>query len=196
VVQVRSQAEVEKTLVHQDSASLAFTIDDLHRSNDSLAEQVRALGSRRDHLRSAEGSDDADVRAEADRLRAIEGVAPVHGPGIVLKIDAPLTPLDLQDEMNNLRTAGAEAIALNDVRIVTGSAITVRAGVLEVDGINVQRPWTLQAIGDPARLPAAAEAMTQSLRADRRVRAISYSFDNDLTIRAVLRQRPFVYGTS
>src|SRR5919204_2457737 len=50
VLQVRSQAEVERSLEGQDNTSLAFLIDDLHRSNDELADEQAQLQSRRDML--------------------------------------------------------------------------------------------------------------------------------------------------
>ena len=52
VVQVRSQAEVRRSLAQTDTASLAFQIDDLHRSNDTLAAEATQLRARRDALRS------------------------------------------------------------------------------------------------------------------------------------------------
>src|SRR6266853_1314800 len=40
-IQIRSEAEVERSLVGIDTTSLAFLIDDLHRANDALlAEQA------------------------------------------------------------------------------------------------------------------------------------------------------------
>jgi len=40
VVQIRSQAEVVRSLEGQDNTSLAFLIDDLHRANDALGAQA------------------------------------------------------------------------------------------------------------------------------------------------------------
>src|SRR5258708_4099575 len=45
-VQIRSQAEVERSLVGIDTTSLAFLIDDLHRANDSLQTEAADLQSR------------------------------------------------------------------------------------------------------------------------------------------------------
>jgi len=124
VVQVRSQAEVVRSLEGQDSTALAFLIDDLHRANDALASDTAVLAARRDALRGGSNQEaDAQLNAEAAQLRVIEGLVPVHGPGVLITIDAPLTALDLQDAVNTIRVAGAEAISLNDHRIVTGTVI-------------------------------------------------------------------------
>jgi len=106
-IQIRSQAEVERSLIGADATSLAFLIDDLHRANDSLAVEKSDLGKQRAQLESGQaGAADQVLADEANRLRAIEGLAPVHGPGVVIVIDASgLTALDLQDALNNLAAA-------------------------------------------------------------------------------------------
>jgi uncharacterized protein YlxW (UPF0749 family) len=196
-VQLRSQAEVQRTLEGEDPAALAFLIDDLHRANDALGVEEVALAGQRDSLRSGSTQDAAaQLTAEADRLRVVEGSVPVHGPGISLAVDAPLTALDLQDAINNLRTGGAEAIAVNDRRIVTGTVVANDSAGISIDGAVTQGPWTLTAIGDPDRLQTTGDLMTRSLRSDPRVRRADYRFASDLAIRATVALRPFVYGTA
>ena len=181
-VQLRSQAEVERSLVQANPATLAFSIDQLSRSNDELEAQINDLTQRRSQLHSG-GSAAADLalQAELDQLRILEGLVPVHGPGVVLVIDASgLTALDLQDALNNLAGGGGEALAVNDQRVVAGVPIVQTAG-----GV---------AIGDTNRLAETADAMTQQLRGDRRVRQATYRVESDIVIRAVVTERPFVYG--
>ena len=194
-IQVRSQAEVARSLTGQDNASLAFLIDDLHSSNDQLAQEEQALGAQRAALRSGGVSAaDAQLRAEAQRLRIVEGLVPVSGPGVTITVDAPLNEIDLQDAVNNLRAGGAEAVTIADRRVVTGSVIRRAAGGLEIDGTPVQGPWTFSAIGDPAQLASIAELMTRSLRADPRVKNAGYELSPALTLSATLKPRPFVYA--
>ena len=197
-VQIRSQAEVEKSLVGTDSTTLAFLIDDLHRANDALSAETADLMQRKAALQSG-GSPAADqeLTAEANRLRAIEGLVPVHGPGIVMVVEATgLQALDLQDALNNLAVAGAEAIAINDHRVGMGVAIVQVSGGVTVDGEQIMPPWTISAIGDANRLAEAADLMTQQMRADRRVRQASYRVEAVVDIRAVITARPFVYANS
>lgn len=196
-VQLRSQAATERTLEGQDNASLAFLIDDLHNSNDALAAEAVRLAGQRDELRS--GGDPTAGQALAEeqrRLKVVLGQVPVHGPGVVLTIDAPLTAFDLQDAVNNLRLAGAEALAVNDHRVITGTAIRASDAGVSIDGAAVSGPWTLAAVGDPSRLAAVAQQMTRSLRTDQRVRAATYRSDPDLQIAATSAPRPFLYGSS
>jgi uncharacterized protein YlxW (UPF0749 family) len=195
-VQIRSQAEVEKSLVGADTTTLAFLLDDLHRANDALSAETADLLQRKAALQSG-GSTAADqeLAAEATRLRAIEGLIPVHGPGIVMVVDASgLQALDLQDALNNLAAAGAEAISVNDHRVAMGVSIQQTPGGVSIDGALVLPPWTIAVIGDANRLATAADLMTQQMRGDRRVRQATYRVEADLEIRAVITQRPFVYS--
>ena len=196
-VQIRSQAEVERSFAGADTASLAFLIDNLHRSNDSLLAETADLTQRRLTLLSG-GDTAADqvLADEAARLRAAEGLVPVHGPGVVLVVNAVgLQALDLEDALNNLAAGGAEAIAVNDRRYVVGVPVEQTSDGVTVGGVLVPAPWTISAIGDANRLAQAADAMTQQMRADRRVRQATYRVEADVVIRAVVIERPFVYGT-
>jgi len=196
-VQLRSQAEVQRTLEGEDPAALAFLIDDLHRANDALAAESFALTGERDALRNGGAPDaTAQLAAEAERLRVVAGSVPVHGPGITLTVDAPLSALDLEDAFNNLRSGGAEAIAVNDHRVVVGTIIDNDTAGVSVDGVLTRGPWTVAAIGDPDRLQTTGDLMTRSLRSDPRVRRADYRFETELAIRATVAPRPFVYGTA
>ena len=195
VIQVRSQAEVARSLESQDNTSLAFVIDDLHVANDQLAAQVSAVEERRVELQRSQGSPVPALTSELQRLRVAEGVLAARGPGVVLQVDAPLSAIDLQDAANNLRAGGAEALSINNQRIVLGTVIAQKGDRITIDGVSVRGAWTFQAIGNPGSLEPAAQAMESSLRADPRVRSVNYRAVADLRISSVIRQRPLVYGT-
>jgi len=195
-IQIRSQAEVERSFAGTDTASLAFLIDNLHRANDSLQAEIADLMQQAATLQSG-GDNAADqvLADEANRLRAAEGLVPVHGPGVVLVVNAAgLGALDLQDALNNLGVGGAEALAVNDRRVVVGVPIEQTQAGVTIAGVLVPAPWTISAIGDANRLAQAADLMTQQMRADRRVRQATYRVEADVVIRAVVSERPFVYA--
>lgn len=195
-IQIRSQAEVERTLVGVDSTSLAFLIDDLHRANDALSVETSDLAQRKAVLQSGSSSAaDQALTDEAQRLRELEGVAAVQGPGIVITIDANgLQALDMQDALNNLAAGGAEATDVNGRRVVVGVPVEQAAGGVTVGGVLVVPPWTISVIGDQSRLTEVADVMTQQLRADRRVLQATYRIDPAVVIRSVVSERPFVYA--
>ena len=196
VVQVRSQAEVVRSLETQDNASIAFVIDDLHRANDALALEAQALSDRRDSLQKGGMTATVALNEEAARLRLVEGIDPARGPGVTIIVDAPLNAIDLQDAVNNLRLAGAEVVTVGGRRVLTGTPIVQAGGAISIDGQPVRGPWQFSAIGNSMTLAVAAAEMTRTLGGDPRVRSASYRTEADLTITAVVRQRPYVYATS
>jgi uncharacterized protein YlxW (UPF0749 family) len=195
-VQIRSQAEVERSLVGIDTTSLAFLIDDLHRANDSLATETNDLSKHRAALQSGgSGAADQVLTEEASRLRAVEGLVPVHGTGVVIVIDASgLRALDLQDALNNLAAGGAEAIDINDHRVITGTRVEQTGSGVMVGGALVMAPWTIATIGDSTRLAQVADLMMHQLKTDRRVRQANYRVEADVAIRSVVSVKPFVYA--
>ena len=197
-IQLRSQAEVERSLQAADPATLAFSIDPLHRANDSLQAEVAQLNQRKTALVSGgTGTADQELARESLQLRMLEGLVPVHGPGVVMVLDASgLTSLDLQDALNNLGSGGGEAMAVNGHRFVVGVPIEQGSGGVTLAGVPVPAPWTIVAIGDTTRLAETADLMTQQLRGDRRVHEAAYRVEADVAIRAVVSGKPFVYGVS
>ncbi len=197
-VQLRSQAEVERSLQSVDPASLAFSIDQLHRANESLDAQVSTLNQQLAALQSGGGSAaDQELTAEALQLRMLEGLVPVQGPGIVFTLDASgLTSIDLQDAINNLEAGGGEAMEVNLHRVVDGVVIQQGDNGVTIDGSVLQAPWVFIVVGDPTRLGETADEMTGQLRGDRRVREAAYSVEPNLVIRAVVSERPFVYAST
>jgi uncharacterized protein YlxW (UPF0749 family) len=195
-IQIRSELEVQRSLVGADATSLAFLIDDLHRANDSLDAEKADLAGRRAQLQSGQsGAADQVLTDEAKRLRALEGFTAVRGPGVVVEIDARgLTVLDLQDALNNLSAGGAEAIDVNNSRVVMGVPVYQTSDGVSIGSTTISPPWTLSVIGDPNRLGVVADLMTQQMRGDRRVRSATYRLESDVVIRSVVSEKPFVYA--
>jgi len=134
-----------------------FVVADLVDSNARLREEVAVLRGQLDELQAVEGGG-ALLQSfvnEVNYLRVVNGRVAVSGPGIEVVISGPLSVLDLHDLINELRNAGAEALALNGWRIVAWSAISTDGQHVTVDGQPVISPYRLQAIGDPHTLKVA-----------------------------------------
>lgn len=114
--------------------------------------------------------------AEAERAGALglaAGVTAVSGPGarVVVQDAADLgspgagdvgrvLDVDLQQVVNGLWQAGAEAVAINGERVGALTAIRSAEDVVLVNYVPVVPPYDVQAIGDPRTLP------TEFLRSD------------------------------
>lgn len=96
-------------------------------------------------------------REDLRRITAFGGLAAVDGQGIVMEVDGDLDAIALNDLINELRNAGAEAIGVDKVRITARSVATQGPRSLEIDGVDVGRSFTLRAIGSPDGLLSAMQ---------------------------------------
>src|SRR6185295_9671314 len=78
-------------------------------------------------LTSNQARGDASVDEITDdlaRVRAYAGLEPVAGPGVTIAVEGPIDGPGVEELINELRNAGAEAIAVGDVRMVPGVELT------------------------------------------------------------------------
>ena len=71
------------------------------------------------------------------------GMSSVKGKGIVIQLEEG----DLLLVLNALNNAGAEAISINDKRIVFSSEILNDGDIVSLDGITLEKPYTINVIG-------------------------------------------------
>ena len=154
VVQLRTQQVARQSAPGQE---WEFVVADLVESNARLREEISVLSSQLDELQAVEGGGALlqSLVDEVNYLRIVNGQVAVSGPGIEVVIEGNISVLDLHDLINELRNAGAEALALNGGRIVAWSAIGTDGQHVTVDGRPVQPPYRLQAIGDSHTLEVA-----------------------------------------
>ena len=194
IVQLRSQAVVARTLAAQDDTSVALLINDLNRANNQLIQQTSALTQQEAALQQAlvaGGTDARTIEKELTLLQEVGGEVPVHGPGVEIRLDGTLLDFELQDAVNSLRNAGAEAITLNGYRIVSNTPIQTRNQRLSVGGNIARSPYVLLAIGDPEQLSAAADIAASSLQTRLQVAVTRKS---EIAITAVIAPRPLIYA--
>jgi uncharacterized protein YlxW (UPF0749 family) len=96
-------------------------------------------------------------REDLRRITAFAGLAAVDGQGIVMDVDGKLDAIALNDLINELRNAGAEAIAVDAVRITARTVATEGPRAIELDGVEIGERFTLRAIGSPDGLLGAME---------------------------------------
>ncbi|WP_436699598.1 DUF881 domain-containing protein [Nocardioides sp. BYT-33-1] len=116
-----------------------------------------AGGLRDDSTKRQTAIDQADD--EVDSLNILAGLVPVTGPGLRVRIteeDGRVRLASLLDTIQELRTVGAEAIAVNGkVRVVAQTSFAETDGGFEIDGERVEGPFVIEAIGEPSVLAGA-----------------------------------------
>lgn len=91
-------------------------------------------------------------------LGILAGTLPARGPGVVVFVFDPaatVSPTRLLGAVQELRNAGAEAIQVNDVRVVASTYFADGEGGLVVDGSAISSPYQIKAIGDADTLETA-----------------------------------------
>jgi uncharacterized protein YlxW (UPF0749 family) len=154
VAQIRTQSRISRIASNDD---WDYVVAELVTSNARLRNEIDALQAEIAALRGADGPAAIllSLVDEANQLRVANGLVAVSGPGVQVTIAGPVSVLDLQDLVNELRNAGAEALALNDQRLIGWSAIATDGEQVLVDGQPVPAPYQLSAIGNPGALRAA-----------------------------------------
>ena len=70
----------------------------------------------------------------------------------MISIRGPIDGMGVEELINELRNAGAEAIAAGKVRVVAGVTVTGTPGEATVDGTSLGDTFELVAIGAPDKL--------------------------------------------
>jgi uncharacterized protein YlxW (UPF0749 family) len=147
VVQLQSQRAVERTTTAAGPEPMVV-LSTLVKANARLRHERTTLESQLEESQSTSGQERLTTLVEElNQLRIANGLLEVTGPGVEVHIEASLSALEMQDLVNELRNAGAEAISLNAQRLVASSAIASRGGALVVDGQPLAPPYVFQAIG-------------------------------------------------
>jgi uncharacterized protein YlxW (UPF0749 family) len=151
VAQFRSRDVFSRSLEQETPESLTTLIADLNDRNRELREEIFDLRLRLANAQSSVSGGRGSIeeaQRQLDQLEVFSGRSRVIGPGVAVSIDGPFDERALSDLVNELRNAGAEAIAVNDARV--GPRTWFGAGpdgALVVDGTAVSGPWTVRAIG-------------------------------------------------
>jgi uncharacterized protein YlxW (UPF0749 family) len=154
VIQLRSQAG-STGLAQLSAQDLTVLVANLNDRNDQLRREGSSLEGELATLTANQARGDAsvdEITSDLQRVRAYAGLEPVGGPGVTISIRGPIDGPGVEGLINELRNAGAEAIAVGGVRIVTGVVITGTPGQAHVADTSLGDAFELDAIGAPDKL--------------------------------------------
>ena len=159
VGQLRSQARPIE-LSNLSAQELAELIETLNASNVELGDGLDELRAQiRDYESAAvQGQSDSAISEEVLLgISAIGGLVGVEGQGIRITAEGSFDPVAVNDLIHELRNAGAEAIAVDDIRITARSVAVLGTSAIEIDGVPIGPSFVISAIGSPDGLQAAIE---------------------------------------
>jgi uncharacterized protein YlxW (UPF0749 family) len=177
-------------------------------------ERLQAAGNALDSRAKALAAEVADLRNArlpglGDQLRNLElesGSLPVTGPGVQIQLDEPAVPTsaangrpgttpqeqvavlhdrDIRAVVNQLWAAGAEAVAVNGLRLTATSFIRFAGESVLVDFQAISPPYTIEAIGDRNGLLVAFadSAIARQLKTMAAVEGITFRFADKAELR-------------
>ncbi|MGE5528027.1 MAG: DUF881 domain-containing protein [Patescibacteria group bacterium] len=161
-VQLRTQSVLRRdTLPSRRIDALTELLRQAERENEALSEENRSLRTAVAGQASSRAST-RELVSELQRAQVLAGLTKVTGPGVVIILsdsdrqarageneDVYLIHADdLLATVNELRVAGAEAIAVNGQRVVASTAIRCVGVNILVNTARVSPPFIIEAIGD------------------------------------------------
>jgi uncharacterized protein YlxW (UPF0749 family) len=195
---------------------LIVRIERLQAAGNSLDARAKALAGEVADLRNAQlpGNDDALKRMELE-----SGSLPVTGPGVQIQLDEPAAPTsaangrpgstsqdqvavlhdrDIRAVVNQLWAAGAEAVAVNRLRLTSTSFIRFAGESVLVDFQPISAPYTIEAIGDRDGLLVAFadSSIARQLKTMAAVEGITFRFSgkSGLRLQSVTVTEPHYAG--
>lgn len=154
-VQFRLQRVVPPPLATNQLLSLLQKSD---QKRQQLEQQVSHLNLLLDQKLS-EAAAAKRLAGQLTEAQILAGTIPVKGPGITVKWSngtAPasfqITDINLLLLVNELRAAGAEAIAINGQRITAQTEIRSASNYILINDSQESAPFTITAIGQPSTL--------------------------------------------
>lgn len=160
VLQSRSFGGVQDRISRDSRANVFREIQILKNTNENLSDEISDL---EDQLGKASNQEQAlkGIQDEIKKDRMIAGHLNVTGPGVELSIKNTLPALWFTDIVNELWSAGAEGVSINNIRLTNTTAgfDTLPNGQISLNGVILTAPYHFDAIGDKKTL---SEALSQS----------------------------------
>ncbi|MFC7466979.1 DUF881 domain-containing protein [Actinomadura keratinilytica] len=140
---------------------LVRILDELDDRTERLEDEKQRLEDQRTELENSSDQAEEARRQTVEKERQLgilAGNVAATGPGITVTVQdaAGTVRADmLLDAVQELRAAGAEAIQVNDVRVVAGTYLSDGSGGVNVDGNKITRPYRFKVVGNPQDLEPA-----------------------------------------
>lgn len=149
------------------TSDLAELAAQAERRNAELAASAEALRAENEQLAAAQGAEPAPADPDAALEAQVAGLSAVQGPAVrVTLTDAPadyeppgvdgdllvVHEQDIQQVVNALWSAGAEAMTIQGQRVVATTAVKCVGNTVVLHGVPYAPPYVITAIGDQAAL--------------------------------------------
>lgn len=126
VWQYQTGSTMARNRQEENGELLAIQVSHYLNEAGELRASIKSLEERKEKLgevaNSAETAEEA-LNEAISEYTIFSGRSPVSGPGVIINISRRLEQTELVDLVNVLRSLGAEAISINNERIIESTAI-------------------------------------------------------------------------
>ena len=149
--------------------------EELKRVRGEKEDALAELNELEERMRQIESEQFAEndllmnLALDLEKYKMASGVLDVYGPGVLITVRDPMVVDEFQEEysvimynydlllqvVNRLKEAGAEAISINEQRIVGTTEISLAGTAVNINGAATAPPYTIKAIGNPEVMEAA-----------------------------------------
>ena len=147
-----------KDELDDEQTDLKSTIESLNKSIEDIQKESKNITLSEDEIKALQ------------EKKASAGLTKLSGAGVVITLndsdnfineDSIVHAADLRDTVNLLWSSGAEAISINDQRIVLNTAIDCIVNTILINNQRLSTPYTISAIGPKETLyNATSEGLT------------------------------------
>ena len=135
------------------------------QANEELQKVQEEIENTR-KIATKDNNDYTETEENLNKINALLGLTELTGEGVVITVEDSATAsindenlsselvhnTDIIELVNELKNAGAEAIAINGQRIISNSYINCVGSVITVNGEKLNSPFIISAIGNRASL--------------------------------------------
>lgn len=172
VMQYKSVAQLGGSVSNTRAQELVGQVSQLQKEKESLTSKASELENKVNEYENQAAQDNRiveNLRKSTQEAKVLAGQTDVQGPGIIITLDhAPLEGEEYFDPfliypeyllllLNELNSTGAEAIAINNQRIVSTSEVRLAGNHIVINGQKFSSPFTFQIIGDAQTLESAIQ---------------------------------------
>ncbi len=136
------ELKTELIKLQDQKISLQGKLQELEKENQTYAK-----------VKAGDSEAAKQIQENLNKARIFAGLETVKGKGIIVTLDnnafIHVFDSDIYDVVNELRAAGAQAISVNDERVVAMTEIREAGQYIMVNGRPQKAPFTIKAIADP-----------------------------------------------
>lgn len=166
-MQFRVTRDIQQNEAIQRTQDLSNQVAQMKKERDILQAQVERMRAQLDKLST--GPLAPQLKEEMDRAEVLAGITDLTGTGVEVTLKDSSTSLkpgdnpnlyvvhdeDILKVVNELKAAGAEAIAVNGQRLIAASEISCSGPIIRMNKKPLAPPFVITAIGSPDTMESA-----------------------------------------